>query len=449
MKNYVLLLLITFLNFFSISVNSAVGWKMMREIRKKIVIPVFREKDYFITDYEAIGDGMTDALPSVLKAINLCSTEGGGRVVVPAGKFILNGPIVLKSNVNLYISAGAELIFSPEEKYYLPPVLTRWEGTEVFNYSPLIYGYNVNNIAITGKGILNGQGSKNIAKWKPGQKNDQAALRKMGTDLVPVYKRVFGEGHVLRPAFIEPVSCSNILIEGIKIVDATFWVIHPVYCENITVRGVIVESFNDNNDGCDPESCSNVLIEKCLFQTGDDAIAIKSGRDNDAWRIGQPSENIIIRNCIFISKINGLCIGSEISGGVKNVFIEDITIKSATDAIYFKSNPDRGGYISNIFIRNIKIDSARSSVIKFEPDYKHESKNNFSTLFKNFRIKNIKAENSSVSGIEIAGFANLPVQDILIKNFVLHKTPEPLKISNVKNVKFKNVVINGKKITQD
>lgn len=421
--------------------------RMVKQIEKNIVAPVFTDRDYLITDYGAVGDGITDALPAISMAIGICSNEGGGRVVIPAGKFFSGGPVVLKSNVNLYVSEGAEVLFSPDEKDYLPPVLTRWEGTEVFNFSPLIYAYNVKNIAITGKGTLNGQGSKNIATWKPRQKPDQQLLRKMGTEVRPLYERVFGEGHVLRQAFIEPVSCTNVLIEDVKVIDATFWVIHPLCCENVIVRGVRVESFNDNNDGCDPESCLNVLIENCHFQTGDDAIAIKSGRDNDAWRVGQPTENVIIRNCIFDSKINGLCIGSEISGGVRNVFVEDIEMKTVTDAIFFKSNLDRGGYIQNVYIRNIDVETARSSLIKFEPDYKHESKNNFPTLFKGFTIENVKAGSVAGTGIDISGFDQLPVQNISIRNVEIKNAATPFYSKNVQNLKLKNVNINGKEVT--
>jgi len=423
------------------------SWRKVKKIERNIVAPVFKDKNYLITEYGAIGDGMTNALPAISRAIDICSTEGGGRVVIPDGKFFTRGPIVLKSNVNLHVSEGAEILFSTDEKDYLPPVLTRWEGTEVFNFSPLIYAYNVKNIAITGKGILNGQGSKNIATWKPRQKPDQQALRKMGTEVRPLYERVFGEGHILRPAFIEPVSCTNVLIEDVKVIDATFWVIHPLCCENVTVRGVRVESFNDNSDGCDPESCLNVLIEDCHFQTGDDAIAIKSGRDNDAWRVGQPTENVIIRNCIFDSRINGLCIGSEISGGVRNVFVRDVVMKSVTDAIFFKSNLDRGGYIQNIFIKNIEVETARSSLIKVEPDYKHESKYNFPTLFKGITIENVKAVSVIGTCIDISGFDQLPVQDVTIKNVEVKSAPVPFIIKNAQNVKLRNVTINRKQVS--
>jgi polygalacturonase len=415
----------------------------MKEIEKQIAAPKFLDIQYIITEYGAKGDGISDALPAIKQAMDVCSFNGGGKVVIPKGKYFSKGPIVLKSNVNLHLEDGAEILFSPDEKDYLPAVLTRWEGTEVYNYSPMIYAYNVKNIALTGKGIINGQGSKNIATWKPGQKKDQTLLRKMGTEVRPVYERVFGEGHVLRPAMIEFFSCSNVLIEGIKIIDGTFWTIHPIYCSNVIIRGLEVDSpVNDNSDGIDPESCYNVLIENCLLKTLDDGIAIKSGRDNDAWRVGQPSENIIIRNCVLDSRINGVCIGSEISGGVRNVFIENITIVDCKDALYFKSNLDRGGYIQNVHVRNVNVKKC-TRLIKFEPDYKSESKQNWPTQFKGFTFKNIHAENASVSGIDITGFECLPVEDVSIENLTVKSTPVPLIIKNVKNVLLKKVKING------
>jgi len=439
-------LIISLLIIANITVFAKNDWHLMKDIEKQIVAPTFPDKTFSITEYGAVGDGVSDALPAIKKAIDLCSNSGGGKVLIPKGIYFSKGPVVLKSNVNLHFEDGAEILFSPDEKDYLPAVLTRWEGTEVYNYSPMIYAYNVKNIAITGKGIINGQGSKNIAQWKPRQKNDQTLLRKMGTEVRPVYERVFGEGHVLRPAMIEPFSCSNLLIEGIKLIDGTFWSVHPICCTNVTIRDVEVDSHNDNSDGCDPESCFNVLIENCFFKTADDGIAIKSGRDNDAWRIGQPSENIIVRNCTFDSKVNGVCIGSEISGGIRNVFIEDITILHCANALYFKSNLDRGGYIQNVHSRNVNVKVECTTLIKFEPDYKSESKNNFPTPFTGFTFKNIQAEKASVSGIDITGFKDLPVENVSIENLTVKSTPVPLVVKNAKNVSLKNVMINGEKV---
>jgi polygalacturonase len=427
------------------SVNgfSQSDWTMAKEIEKNIKPPQFKNKDYNIVNLGAKGDGKTDSRIILNKAIDKCSAEGGGRVVVPAGKFYVKGPVVLKSNVNLHIAEGAELIFSSAAEDYLPAVFTKWEGTEVYNYSPLIYAYKANNIAVTGKGVLNGMGTANFATWKPNQKKDQQSIREMGRKGVPVNERVFGKGHYLRPAFLEPVECNNILIEDIKMINATFWVIHPVYCNNVTVRGVKVDSKNLNSDGCDPESSTNVLIENCDFKTGDDGIAIKSGRDNDGWRVGRPTENVIIRNCTFETETNAVCIGSEISGGVRNVFVENINISKAGNGIYFKSNLDRGGFIEHIRVRNIVADSLHNSLIKFEPDYKSESKENYPTRFHDFVIENANGQYAGEYGIDITGFEAMPVSDVVLRKVSITKAKQSTRIRNAKGVSFSDVIING------
>ena len=330
-------------------------WSGAGQIEKQISHPVFRNAEYDILDFGAVGDGISDSRKAITDAIDRCSFEGGGVVRVPSGKFFVKGPLTLKSNVNLRLDEGSELSFSSDEKDYLPCVLTRWEGTEVYNYSPMIYARGVINVAISGRGVINANGAANFVGWKARQKPDQKAIRRMGTEGVPVYRRVFGEGHYLRPAVVELVSCSTVALEDFTVRDNSFWCTHLVTCENVTVRNIVVDSENYNADGCDPESCRNVLIEGCRFHAGDDGIAIKSGRDQDGWRMGQPSENIIIRDCVFDTPANGICIGSEISGGVRNVFIENITVITAKNAIYFKSNLDRGGYITDVVVRNVTV----------------------------------------------------------------------------------------------
>lgn len=421
----------------------ALGWSDMKRIEKQIVAPVFPEIEFHIGDFGAAGNGIDDDRPAIQAAIDSCSNRGGGHVVLPAGRYFSRGPIVLKNDVDLHLSKGAELIFSADERDYLPVVLTRWEGTELFNYSPLIYARNMQNIAVTGHGTINGQGSRNFATWKPRQKADQQALRKQGREGAPLHERVYGEGHWLRPAMLELVSCSGVLIENIRIINAPFWSIHPLCCNNITVRGVTVDSTNLNNDGCDPESCRNVLIEDCYFHTGDDAIAIKSGRDNEAWHIGQPTENVIIRRCTFDTEINGLCIGSEISGGVRNVFAEDIHIMRASHGLYFKSNLDRGGYIEGIWIRRIRVDRIDRALVKFEPDYKSESKENHPTRFRDFVLERIHANDVRGIGLDIGGFEHQPVRDVVIRNLEIDHAQTPVSIRNTENLTLQKVFING------
>jgi polygalacturonase len=286
-----------------------VGWASMEKILQEIIPPVFPDSDFDITDFGAVGDGLTKSTEAINSAINACHEAGGGRVIVPEGRF-LTGAIHLKSNVNLHITEKAVLAFSQNDKDYLPPVFTRWEGTECYNYSPFIYAFEQENIAITGDGTLDGQSdSANWWFWKgawsrrtwdivpENQAKATAVLRQMAEDGVPVEERIFGEGHYLRPNFIQFYNSRNILMEGITVINSPMWVIHPVLSENITISNISVVSHGPNNDGCNPESSRNILIKDSYFDTGDDCIAIKSGRNADGRRVNVPSENIIVQRC--------------------------------------------------------------------------------------------------------------------------------------------------------
>jgi polygalacturonase len=415
----------------------------VKSILKNIVAPTFPNQNFNVLDFGAVNDGVTDSRNAINKAITACSNAHGGIVFVPQGKFYVAGSIILKSNVNLNLAEGTEIVFSYKPQDYSPFVLTAWEGTELFNYSPLVYAYHVSNIAITGKGKLNGNASKEFATWRPQGSKTQDRLRQMGIDQVPVNQRTFGLESNLPPSMIQFFGCSNILIQDIHIVDAPYWVIHLVFCNNVTVRGVKIDSNNLNNDGCDPEYTRNVLIENSTFNVGDDAIAIKAGRDQDGWRVGQPTENIVIRNCVFNSKCNGLCIGSEMAAGVQNVFMENVKVKNCLSGIYFKSNPDRGGFIRNVWIRNIECDSVRSALIRFETNY-HGSRGGFHpTLFQNFLIEDVKGDRSGECGFYAVGIENYPLKDIRLKNIQLRSCKTPYIMRNVKNVTFENVSLGG------
>jgi len=417
-------------------------------ILKNINAPEFKKAVYNITAYGAIANGQTDTKAVFDKVIDLCSVNGGGVVIVPAGTFFIAGPVVLKSHVNLHFEDGAVLVFSGEPKNYLPAVLTLWEGTELYNYSPLFYAYQCSDIAITGNGAVNGSASKNFANWRPQQSAEQNKLRQMGHDLIPVYERVFGEGSHLPPDMIQFFGCKNVLIKGITIKDAPYWVIHPVLCNNVTVEDVTINSHNLNNDGCDPESCTNVLIQRCNFNTGDDGIAIKAGRDQDAWRIGQPTENIIVRNCVFTSKANGLCIGSEMAAGVRNVYMYNVLIHRCLSAIYFKSNLDRGGFIENIHVHNVQCDTAKAAFIRFENNYHGSRGGHYPTRFDNFTIDNVTCNNAGEAGIYAVGVAGNPLKNISLKKVTVLETPKAEVISNAINLKYDAVKINGINLLQ-
>ena len=419
-------------------------WSQVPEILARIVPPRFPARDFVITRFGAVADGKADASPAIAKAVAACVKAGGGRVLVPAGDF-LTGPIHLKSNVELHLEKGATLKFSTDPKAYLPAVFTRFEGMECYNYSPLIYAFEQTNVAVTGEGTLDGQADDSSwLAWKGGktagpqsQKAARARLDKMNNDGVSVEKRVFGEGDYLRPNFIQFNLCRNVLIEGVKIRRSPMWELHPLLCTNVTVRGVDIQSHGANNDGCDPESCSDVLIEKCVFDTGDDCIAIKSGRNNDGRRVGVPSQNIIIRDCTMRDGHGGTTIGSEISGGCRNVFVENCTMSSPelTCALRLKSNGMRGGVLQNIFMRNVSVGLVKDSVLQIDFLYEEGAKGGFNPVAKNVVMENIKvAQTPRV--LNVRGFPGASITDVRIYNssFKQIKKPDQIIDADVKLV---------------
>ncbi len=425
-----------------------VGWGESDKILSRVKAPQFPAKDFNITDYGAVGDGKTNCAQAINKAISAANKAGGGRVVVPPGTF-LTGAIYLKSNVNLYISQDAVVKFSTDPNQYLPAVFTRWEGVECINYSPLIYAYKEKNIAITGKGTLDGQGSNdNWWEWRKGLQNkDRQELFAQGQAGTPVEQRLYG-GKYLRPTMIEPCKCENVLIEGITILNAPFWHIHPVLSQNIIVRNVRVYGLGPNNDGCDPESCKDMLIEGCSFNTGDDCIAIKSGRNNDARRVNVPSENIVIRNCQMKAGHAGVAVGSEITAGARNIFVEKCTMDDPNldRAIRLKTNSVRGGFIENVYVRDVNIGQVKEAVLLIDFFYQDNEKGNYKPVVRNINMENVTSRKSQYA-LFLRGFDDAPITDVRLKNCTLDNVTKPDIISNVKNLVMENVKINGKLAT--
>ena len=427
----------------------AVGWDAVPSILARIRPPKFPARDFPVTSYGARAGGDFDNTSAIRAAIEACARAGGGRVVVPAGVF-LTGAIHLKSNVNLHVSEGATLRFSTDPAKYLPNVFTRFEGTEVMNYSPLIYAFEQQNIAVTGKGTLDG-GASDDNWWKWARRgpdrtpSPQSAhvqrLREMASRGVPVRERVFGAGHFLRPPFIQPYRSRNILIEGVRIINSPFWVMHPVLSQNVTVRGVHVNSHGPNNDGCDPESSKDVLIEDCVFDTGDDCIAIKSGRDDDGRRVGVPSENIIVRNCTMKDGHGGVVIGSEISGDVRNVFVEDCKMDSPNldRALRFKSNAKRGGVLENIFMRNVEVGRVAEAVLTIDLLYFGEQ-GPYKPVVRNVQIENVTST-SSPRVMWVVGFPGVTIDDIRFKNCTFRGVESAEVLNHAGSFSFENVTI--------
>lgn len=413
------------------------AWAQLPQILKRIVPPKFPDRDFDITKFGAVGDGATDCTKSFADAIAACNQAGGGRVVVPKGKF-LTGAIHLKSNVNLHVVRDATILFTTNTAAYLPVVFTRYECTELMNYSSLIYAYGQKNIAITGEGTLDSQATRGVwHSWK--SRNDSTNLVAMGNNDVPVEQRVFGEGHFLRPYFIQPTRCRNVLIEGVKILGSPMWVISPLYCTNVTIRGVTVEAEGPNTDGCDPDSCTDVLIKDCNFSNGDDCIAIKSGRDRDGHRVNIPSRNIVIQNCYFKAGHGGVTCGSETAGGISTVYAENCTFDSPDldMAFRFKTNPARGGYITNVFMRNCRIQTAKFGIhmtLRYSSAGARDGQ--YIPDVQNIDIRDCTFANLTKQPIFIEGYdEKIKISDVTIANCVFEAAKEKgTTITNAVNI---------------
>ena len=429
------------------------------QILARIKPPVFAKRDFDIVKYGAVAGGATDCRDAINKAIEACGKAGGGRVVVPPGVF-LTGAIRLRSNVNLHVSKGATLKFSTDPKAYLPLVHTRWEGMELMHLSPFVYAYEETNVAITGEGALDGQGKSFFWKWHGNpryggnpevlsQRPARARLYEMMDRNVPVEQRVFGEEHYLRPQFIQPYKCRNVLIEGVRIVDSPMWEVHPVLCENVTVRNIHVASHGPNNDGCNPESCRDVLIDNCFFDTGDDCIAIKSGRNNDGRRINVPTENIIIRNCTMKDGHGGITVGSEISGGVRNLFAHDCRLDSADlwTALRVKNNASRGGKLENFYFRNITVGQVSRAVVEIDFNYEEGAKGEHVPVVRNYVVEDLTCANGN-RAVDLQGLDNAPIYDVSMRNCTFGKVDKPSIVKNVKGLKIVNVKVAGKPVTE-
>jgi polygalacturonase len=414
------------------------GWDAVPAILAEIEPPTFPDRDFPVTEHGAVGDGKTDCRGAFDQAIAACHAAGGGRVVVPQGDWLVRGPIHLQSNVNLHLAAGSTVRFGTDPADYLPVVLARFEGNDVMNYSPFIYALDAENIALTGSGTFDGQAdAKHWWSWKSAS-HESDALRQMGEDNVPAAERVFGAGHELRPNFVQPYRSKNVLIEGVTFTNSPMWIITPCLCENLIVRGVTVNSHGPNNDGCDPESCRNVLIENCTFDTGDDCIAIKSGRNADGRRIGVPSENIIIRGCRMKDGHGGVVLGSEMSGGIRNVFVENCEMDSPNldRAIRLKSNSLRGGYLENLYVRNIQVGQVADAVVRINLNYDRDRGDQL-PLVQNIFIEGVTSEKSKYP-FYFAGLDGMKIRNVVLENCTFRNAAKPSVIENVDEITLRN-----------
>lgn len=437
------------------TVSQAAAWDQLPGLLSRIKAPVFAKRDFDIVKYGAAPGEASDCTGAIAAAIDACNRAGGGRVVVPAGIFY-TGAVHLKSNVNLYISAGATLRFIADPKKYLPVVFTRFEGTELMNYSPFIYADGQENLAVTGEGTLDGQcNHDNWWSWTTQKRwgqpagaptpDDRAALTDMGNRDVPVAQRVFGEGHYLRPTFIQPCRSKNILIEGVSMMNSPMYELNPLYCSNVTIRNVRIDSHGPNNDGCDPDSCTDVLVENCSFSTGDDCIAIKAGRNHDGRRVAAPTENIIIRNCDMKDGHGGVTIGSEMSAGVRNVFVENCRLDSPhlNEALRFKTNAMRGGVIENIYFRNLTIGEVSDAILQVDFYYQEGTKGPEHPVVRNIDIRDVTSRKSKYA-LQLRGFPDSPMNHIHFERCAFDNVANADIVENVKGLTLTDVKVNGK-----
>ena len=434
------------------------AWPLADEIVGRVRAPTFPDRQFPITRFGAVGDGKTLCTDSIAAAITECSTRGGGQVVVPSGTF-LSGAVTLLSNVDLHLEADAVLKFSTDHANY-PLVYTRWGGIECYNYSPFIYAFGQENIGLTGGGTIDGQASDKYwwpwsgeiqYGWRPGQPDetkDSATLTQMGTEGIPVQQRVFGPGHYLPPSFVQPYRCSNVLIEGIRVVNSPFWELHPVLCSNVTVRDVHIDSLGVNNDGCDPESCTDVLIDNCTFNTGDDCISPKAGTDADGRRVNVPCENVVVQNCRFENGHGALAIGSGMTGGVRNVFARNLVMTNPNllYCLRAKTNSSRGGFIEDIYIRDVSVKGVVTSGLNIDFYYFGGEGDGHNPRVSDIYMRNVHFDEAyrpwNLYGYPDDKIGLVTMVDCEFDKVIGHHPA----VSNVSQFKLVNVTIEGKQV---
>ena len=402
------------------------------------------ERQQLITRFGAKGDGRKDCLPAFRKAIAKSKKLGGLRIIVPAGTYYLRGPIHMESNTCLDLQEGAVLKFDPTPQLYLPMVKTSWEGTFLQNHSPFIYGYNLHDVSIIGRGTIDGNAASTFATWRKDQKRDLMLSRKMNHEETPVEQRNFGKDTRLRPHLIQFFNCRNITLSDFFITNSPFWCVHLLKSDNIICRALRYDAKLVNNDGIDPECSRNVLIEDVSFNNGDDNVAIKSCRDNDGWNLGSPSENIIIRNCRF-KGLHAVVIGSEMSAGVRNVFVENCTYAGyCKRGIFVKTNPNRGGFVENLYVRNCEFDEVED-LFYVTSMYAGEGMddNHFSTV-RNIFVDGLRCNKARIGGIILQGTEAKPVSNVTFRNVDIKEVKNALSMDNTESVVFSSCHLGGK-----
>lgn len=416
-----------------------------------INVPDFTNcQKFLITDFGAVQGDQQKISEAIVKAIDQANQAGGGTVVIPEGEW-LTGKIHLKSNVNLHLDKGAVLLFSGNPDDYLPPVHSSWEGMECMNYSPLVYAYQCKNVAITGEGKLQAI----MDTWKVwfarprAHMNSLKRLYNLASTNVPVEGRqMVNDSAHFRPQFIQFNRCENVLLEGFSIHDSPFWTIHLYHSRDMELRNLNVYAHGHNNDGVDPEMSQNILIENCTFDQGDDAIAIKAGRNQDAWRLDTPAKNIVIKHVTVKNGHQLVAIGSELSGGIENVFVDSCEVASGAqmfNLLFIKTNERRGGYVNGIYMSNVTGGKMKDGILGIETDVLYQWKDLVPTIerkltpIKNVHLTNVRATNVKYIS-QILGQKELPVENVSLTNVTADRIrgQEPYIKENVLNFNANN-----------
>jgi polygalacturonase len=423
-----------------------------------------------------VADGITLNTNSINKAIDACNAKGGGVVLVPGGIW-LTGPIVMKSNVNLHVERAAVLLFTTDFDQY-PLVEGIYEGRRSARNQSPISGSNLENIAITGKGVIDGNGdawrmvgrdrlterqwkakvasgglvSSDGNLWYPSAKTKLAHETKRTAVLQPgqTLKDFDDIKNYLRPNLLVFTNCKKVLLEGVTFQNSPAWCLHPLLCENLTIRNVFAKNpeYAQNGDGLDVESCKNVLVEGCTFDVGDDGICIKSGKDEEGRKRGRPTENVVIRNNIVYKGHGGFVIGSEMSGGARNIFVYDCSFIGTDIGLRFKTVRGRGGVVENIYVKNIRMKDIMHDAILFDMYYftKPPAKNEVVTIppvseatprFRNFYFDSIVCHGAE-RGVFVRGLPEMRIHNIFLSNMVL-KTDKGAEIIEANDILLNNV----------
>lgn len=383
---------------------------------------------YNVLDHGVVPDGATKNTAALAAVIAQIKTAGGGTLYFPPGRY-LTGSVHLESNLTLHLEAGAVLLYSGDPADS-PLVQSRWEGTTAWTHGPLLYANGKENITITGRGTIDGQGQN---WWNPQRSPDPARVernRVAREAWQKVYARIQqgGEGGTvtredfavaagfIRPSLIVPYECKNIVIEGVTITNSPMWLLHTIYSENITVRGVSFVSRGPNGDGYDLDSCRNVRISDCFFDTGDDCIVIKSGRDADGRRVGRPTELVTITNCVMYRGHGAVVIGSEMSGGIRDITASNIVTRGTDRGIRIKTQRGRGAVVENLRFDNWVIIDAPKEAIHITSNYSRmpeEPKSERTPVLRNISISNVTVVNAA-QVVGIAGLSEQAVEQIRI-----------------------------------